>query len=86
MGWSALEKEAFDLWMTFKKPHWLTCTPAGFDLFIDHNNLIFIFDPLAVHPHLELLEQRKLLLWAVRLTSYNFTCGNVRGTTLFGRM
>lgn len=79
MGLSVLEKEAFDLLATVKRLHWLTSTPAGFDLFTDHNNLIFIFELFAVQPDLALSAQRKELRWVVRLTSYNYTCVHIIG-------
>lgn len=57
----------------------MVATPAGFDLYTDHNNLIFIFDPLSLMPDLSLSSVRKVLRWAVRLGMYNYVCMHIRG-------
>lgn len=51
-GWSTLEKKAFVIMATVDRMHWITATADGFDLFTDHNNLVFLFDPLAIVPGL----------------------------------
>lgn len=33
---------------TFDRMHWLATAPDCFDLYTDHNNLIFLFNPLTV--------------------------------------
>jgi len=71
LGWSTLEKEAFAVLASFERMHWLTATPGGFDLYTDHNNLIFLFDPLSVVPDLSQTSLRKVLRWVVRLSMYN---------------
>ena len=45
-----LEKEAFVVLATLEYMHWVAATPSGLGLFTDHNNLIFLFDPLSVVP------------------------------------
>lgn len=47
--------------------HWLASCANGFDLFTDHNNLIFIFNPLAIMSDIGQATTRKLLRWPVRL-------------------
>jgi len=68
LGWSILEKEAYAIMATVERMHWLLSTPSGFDLFTDHHNLIFIFDPLAVMPDLSQSSVRKVFRWAVKLS------------------
>ena len=60
--------------------HWIAATPSGFDLYTDHNNLIFLFDPLSVVPDLSQTTLRKVLRWAVRLSIYNYTCFHIKGS------
>lgn len=80
LGWSTLEKEASAVMATTERMHWLLATPDGFDLYTDHHNLIFLFDPLAVVPDLSISSTRKVLRWAVRLSMYNYTCVHIKGT------
>lgn len=79
LGWSTLEKEAYAVLASVERSHWLAACPAGFDLFTDHNNLIFIFDPMAVMPDIGQGALRKVLRWAVRMSSYNYVCIHIRG-------
>lgn len=46
LGWFVFEKEAFAILSTMERMHWLVPTSSGFDLYTDHNNLIYIYDPL----------------------------------------
>ena len=59
--------------------HWLLAIPEGFDLFTDHNNLVFIFDPLAILPDLSQTAVKKVLRWAVRMSQYNYICYHIKG-------
>lgn len=77
--WSILEKEAFAIMATTERMHWLLATPDGFDLYTDHQNLIFLFDPLAIVPDLSQTSLRKVLRWSVRLSTYNYTCVYIKG-------
>jgi transposase InsO family protein len=80
LGWSVLEKEAFAVLASLERMHWLAATPDGFDLSTDHNNLVFIFDPLSIVPDMSQTTLRKVLRWAVRLSTYNYTCLHIKGT------
>lgn len=44
LRWSILEKEGFAIIVPLEKVHWMCATPSGFDLFTNHNNLIFLFN------------------------------------------
>ncbi len=59
--------------------HWLLAVPEGFDLYTDHNNINFIFDPLAMIPDLSLSSARKVLRWAVRMSAYNYVVHHISG-------
>ena len=61
LGWAVLEKEAYAVMNTLDRMHWLAATPDGFDLYTDHNNLIFLFDPLAVVDDTSQSSLRKVL-------------------------
>ena len=78
--WSTIEKEAFAIMMCTEKMHWLASEPTGFDLYTDHNNLIFLFDPQAIQPDLSQTAIRKVLRWAVRLSAYNYVCIHIKGS------
>lgn len=79
IGWSTLEKEEYAVLATLERSHWLAACPKGFDLFTDHNNLIFLFDPVAVKPDIGQAALRKVLRWAVRISVYNYVCIHIRG-------
>lgn len=49
-GLAVLYEKAYTVITTLDGVHWLFATPDSFDLYTDHNEVIFIFDPLAVVP------------------------------------
>lgn len=63
--------------------HWIVATPAGSDLYTDHNNLIFLFDPRSVVPDPSATSTRKVLRLAVRFSMYHHTCYHIRGQENF---
>ena len=79
LRWSTLEKEAYAILASLERMHWLVSTPDGFDLYTDHNNIIFIFDPLALKPDLAQSSVKKVLRWAVRMSMYNYVCMHIKG-------
>lgn len=64
---------------TLHRMHWMVETPAGFDLYKDHNNLIFLFDPFYVVEEMYQSSLRKVLRWALKLSVYNYTCYHIKG-------
>ena len=52
LRWSTMENEAFSVMATIERLHRLASTTDGFDLYPDHNNIVFIFDPLSLVPDL----------------------------------
>lgn len=79
LRWATIEKEAYATMATVERMNWLLATTDGFDLFTDHKNLIFLFDPLAVVTDMSQTTLRKVLRWAVRLSAYNYTCVHISG-------
>jgi len=79
LRWSILEKEAFAIMATTERMHWILSDAQGFDIFTDHNNLVFIFDPLSVLRDISISSLKKVLRWAVRLSIYNYTCIHIPG-------
>lgn len=69
MVWATVEKEAYDVMAAVDCAHWLTSCSDRFDLVTDYNNLVFIFDPLAVKPDIDQAAVRKVLCWTVRLST-----------------
>lgn len=60
-----MEKEVFSLMDTIERMHWIVSDPTGFDIYTDHNNLLFIFDSISIQPDLSLASVRKVLQWDV---------------------
>lgn len=60
-SWAVLEKEVWAVVATLTRLHWLVSTPDVFDLFTDHNKIIFIFDPLSILPDLSTSSVGKVL-------------------------
>ena len=56
---------------SLERMHWLLADPQGFDLYTDHNNLIYIFNSTSVVTDISQTSSRKVLRWAVRLLVYN---------------
>lgn len=77
MRWSVLEKEGYAVLARTTRLHWLTVTPRGFDLFTNHSNLSFSFHPLSFMPDFSESNVRKVLRWAIRLSTYNYVCFHI---------
>lgn len=79
LSWSTIEKEAYAVLASVGQAHWLATCADGFDLYTDHNNLIFIFDPTTLMPDIALGAVRKVLRWVVRMSAYKYVCIHIRG-------
>lgn len=64
-----IEKESYAVLASVQCSHWLAAFPAGFDHFTNHNNLIFLFEPVAVMQDIGQGILRKVLRWAVRMSA-----------------
>lgn len=74
MGWSKIEKKAYAVLESVERSHWLADCPEGFDIYKDHNNHIFIFDPTEMMQDIGQGALRKVLRWAVRMFYYKYVC------------
>ena len=79
LGCSTLEKKVYAIMDTLERMHWLAPNAVNFYLHTDHNNLIFLFEPLSLVPDLSQSSTRKVLRWAVRLSVYLYTCVHING-------
>lgn len=61
IGWPTAEKGACAVLASVGRSHWLAVYPSGFELYADHNNLVFIFDPAPIMPHIGQATIRKFL-------------------------
>lgn len=59
--------------------HWRLHINDRCDLHADHNNLVFLSNPLSFMPDLSTTLTSKVLRWAVRLSTYNHTCLQIKG-------
>lgn len=82
---SALKKEAFVVLNTLDRMHLLETRLEGFDLYIDHNNVILLFDPLSVILDMSQTTLRKFLRWAVWLSIYRCTRYHIKAKTACGQ-
>lgn len=74
-----METEDFAVMTSIGCSNWLVSCSAGFDLYTYHNNLIFIFDPLAAMPDICQATTRMALNWAVHLPAYNYVRIHIAG-------
>eukprot|EP00171_Calliarthron_tuberculosum_P023402 IDg23402t1 len=58
---------------------WVLADRQAFNIYTDYNNLIFIFDSLAVLRDISISSLKKVPRWAVRLSIYNYTCVHISG-------
>lgn len=70
IGSSTVEKEGYAVIATIDRTQWLVSCSDGFESFTDHNNLIFIFGPSDVKTYINVAAPRKVLRWALLLSTY----------------
>lgn len=64
---------------SIERTNWLAYCGDILDFFTDHNNLIFIFDPLTIMPDIGQATTRKVFLWSTRMSLYNYLCIQISG-------
>lgn len=79
LSWSTIEKETYAIISTVERMHWMLAHPSGFDIYTDHNNIVFLFDPRSIMPNLSISSTRKVLRWAVSMARYNYICMHIKG-------
>lgn len=67
VSWYVIAKVVFTAFSTVKRMHWLLQCSFSFDLFTDHRNLTFSFEPLQVVKGLSKKSPRTGLWWIVRV-------------------
>lgn len=73
LGWPVLERKAYAVMATFEKRHWFVATSDCFQLHMDQETLVFVFDPLSALSDLSQTITRRVLRWTVRLRVDAFT-------------
>lgn len=53
---------------TDERMKWLAARTKELDLYTDHNNLMFIFNPLDIVPDLSKSSRRKFMRWEIWLS------------------
>ena len=74
-----VEKEAFAINEAVNKLGYLLEQPAGFKLFTDHRNLVFMLDPFSVTNKARRNSVDKISRWALSLFSLNFSIHHITG-------
>lgn len=75
-----MEKEAYEEISTLYRINSLTVTPDSLDLYTDHNNSLFLVEPLPVVSDLSLTSFGNLLLrWVVRQSMYKNLWCHIKG-------
>lgn len=70
-SWAIVEKEAFAVASSFTRFDYL-CGGRHTNLYTDHSNLVFIFDPTGQHPGIARHTANKMTRWAVKLNSFSY--------------
>ncbi|GMF43082.1 unnamed protein product [Phytophthora fragariaefolia] len=77
--WSTIEKEAFAIVESTRRLEYLLLRPAGFRLYTDHRNLVYIFNPYATDGAMARYRADKLQRWALSLMSFKYVIEHVPG-------
>ncbi|GMF48372.1 unnamed protein product [Phytophthora fragariaefolia] len=63
--WPTIEKEAFAIVKATRRLEYLLLRPKGFRLYMDHRNLVYIFDPYATDGAMARYQADKLQRWVM---------------------
>ncbi len=74
-----MEKEAYAIVETLRRGDYLLHRPGGFDLYTDHANLKFIFNPASINTAVPKYTVAKLDRWALLLMGYDYRIRNIAG-------
>jgi hypothetical protein len=77
--WAIVEKEAFAILETLRRADYLLHRPGGFDLYTDHSNLKFIFNPASLKAAVPKYTAAKLDRWALLLMGYDYRIKDIAG-------
>ncbi|KAF0739334.1 hypothetical protein Ae201684_004903 [Aphanomyces euteiches] len=77
--WAIVEKEAYAIVETLVRTDYLLHPPEGFNLYTDHRNLKYIFNPTAVVSAVPKYTAAKLERWALLLMGYHYVIHDIPG-------
>ncbi|KAF0721721.1 hypothetical protein Ae201684_018961 [Aphanomyces euteiches] len=77
--WAIVEKEAYAIVETLVRADYLLHPPEGFNLYTDHRNLKYIFNPTAVVSAVPKYTAAKLERWALLLMGYHYVIHDIPG-------
>lgn len=77
--WSTIEKEAFAIVEAVRRLEYLLLRPAGFRLYTDHRNLVYMFNPYATDGAMARYRADKLQRWALSLMAFKYIIEHVPG-------
>ena len=77
--WPIIEKEAFPIIELISRFHHLFAHPAGFRIYSDHRNLMYLFDPFSFNPKLNKATEAKITRWRLAITGYLYTIEHIAG-------
>lgn len=81
--WSTIEKEAFAIVENCCNMDYSLQIPGVFQLFIEHKNLRYTFNPFGahsdVHKYIDAIAS-KLQGWAMRLMNFQYTTNHIPGS------
>lgn len=83
MGWSTVEEKSYAELALVERSYRMAACPADFDLFIDRNNLVFVFESTKITPDIGQGSLQEVLRWSVRMSAYNYVCIRIRGVENF---
>jgi transposase InsO family protein len=69
-NWRIIEKEAYPIIMAIQEWDHFLCHPDGFDCYVDHKNLVHIFNPASINPPLTKGAQLRVYNWLYLLGQY----------------
>lgn len=79
-GRLAIEKETYAVLASVDCMHRIAACPAGFDIYTDHENLVFLYDHFSIVPDLSQISIRKVLSWVVCFSLYKYTFVHIKET------
>ncbi len=77
--WAIVEMEAYAVVETLRRGDYLLHRPGGFDLYTDHANLKFIFNPASINAAVPKYTAAKLDPWALLLMGYDYRIRDIAG-------
>ena len=77
--WTTLEKEAYPIYMVFKKLDYMLLAEENTHLYTDHRNLLFVFNPLALDPALRRHIVNKVQRWGLYLSKFSYIIEHIPG-------